>query len=121
MKSVQPRNGLVIIRLIEEKETKTASGIIISAQNAMITQEAEIVAVGRGVLTESGKHGGTDDLRPGMRVLVKAGQRMRDGGGMTQEMRLAEMFGDDSGKYTMINQLDVLGIISNHAPELKMS
>lgn len=123
MAMIKPRNGLLIIRVIpNDAEIKTKAGIVLPrGQRGHIFEMAEIVAVGRGVLLDAGGHGGTDDLKPGMKVLVKTGVR-QDIGQEAFSMLSFEVPG--GGKISLCNQLDVLAIVDPEevpAPALKLT
>lgn len=103
---VTPRNSLVLIRPMERKEQRQASGIIIPTLKNVEFELAEVVAVGRGY-TEQGAYQGTDDLKPGMLVMYKAGA-------MTQQMGMVpNTIGllDEGEKTALINQHDIYAII----------
>jgi co-chaperonin GroES (HSP10) len=106
--NIQPRNGLVLIRLIKQKEErKTSSGIVIPTHSGTMMDKAEILAVGRGIW-DYGKHAQTDDLQPGMLVLIKAGTRGQNVG---EQMRSHLGMTVDGEDVSLINQMDVLAIV----------
>lgn len=124
---LRPRNGLVTIRILPKPKT-TAQGIILPEGGlGMMFEIAEVVAVGPGVLLDSpaknphfdyfeGVHGGTDDLKPGMRVLVKTGeaQPIQRGPGIMGRQEMKSMLDFDDGSEEglgLINQSDILAIV----------
>lgn len=106
-----PRNGLVTITPIEDKETKTKTGIILPASLRQLFEVARVVAVGRGVF-DFGNHVATDDLKPGMLVLVKSGSRMS----MEAIGRSIVDLTDGDKKIGLCNQSDILAIIDEETP-----
>lgn len=111
MKTLTPRNGLVLVRIPEEKEARTKSGIILPAVMGTTFAMAEIVSIGRGIL-DVGGHYGTDDLKPGMLVLIKSGQQMAIGERVQTMITLEKTGGKDSDKTFLLNQHDILAIVS---------
>lgn len=104
--SVIPRNGLVVIEVIEAKEARTKHGIVLPAvTTGNIFEIARVIAVGRG-FPDAGKHVGTDDLKPGMLVLIKSGSRHE------MQAALSRLEFDVGGKKTsLLNQQDILSIV----------
>lgn len=112
MQSVTPRNGLVLVKILDKKERKTASGIIVPNGMATTFEMAEIVKVGRGIL-DVGIHVGTDDLHPGQIVLIKSGQQVDMGVHAKSTLPLTS---EDGSKVFMLNQIDILLILSEPTP-----
>lgn len=66
---IQPRNHLVVVKLIEQVQ-KTVGKLVIPTNGEKYC-EAEIVAVGPGTIAAEGGRSETHDLKPGQRVLVR--------------------------------------------------
>ncbi len=114
---IQPRNGLVLLQIMDEKEGKTSSGIIIPKDKNIVFKVGLVLAVGPGVW-DAGKQCATGDLAVGMRVLVKAammvGQNQLGG---VQMGDLFPSFGTSQGKVGLVNQQDIVGIIDGTPDE----
>lgn len=114
MLTLRPRMGLCLIRLIEQKETKTNAGIIVPNSEGAMWQEAELLAVGPGIPNEHGVPYGTDDLKVGMRVLVKSGGQM---GGMQTRL---PVFASGGQNISMVNYQDIHMVLDG-SPDLKIT
>lgn len=66
---IQPRNHLVVCKLIEQAEKQV--GKIVIPSNGEKYCEAEVVAVGPGTIAAEGGRSETHDLKPGQRVLIR--------------------------------------------------
>ena len=66
---IQPRNHLVVVKLIEQAEKQV--GKIVIPANGEKYCEAEVVAVGPGTVAAEGGRSETFDLKPGQRVLIR--------------------------------------------------
>lgn len=108
---VTPRNGLILISVIEDRESKTAAGIIIPSEIKQMFELARVEKVGRGVF-DFGKHVATDDLTPGMLVLVKTDSRVA----VDAVGRSALDLKDGDRKVSLVNQSDILAIIEEMPP-----
>ena len=73
---IQPRNTLVVLRLIEQKEKKV--GKITLPTGNVFYCEAEVVAVGPGTVGAAGGRSETFDLSVGQLVYVKHKQPERN-------------------------------------------
>lgn len=115
---IQPRNGLVVIRPVPEKEQKSASGIIIPKTAGMTFEFAEVLAVGPGVALEAGhgQRGGCDDLKPGMFVLIKSGVQGRELGQRMNNYVTLEGAEDGGKNLHLINQSDILAVVDRLPP-----
>lgn len=111
MSKILPRNGLVLVKFLEEPpERKTTAGIIIPKSNSAgshIFDRAEVLEVGRGIF-DAGVHAHTDDLKPGMIVLVKSGQR---GGSIGQIANNFVEMSLDGAEVGLLNQADIFCIL----------
>jgi len=74
---IQPRNTLVVLRLIEKAEYRV--GAITVPANSECYTEAEVIAVGPGTVAADGGRSETFDLRPGQRVWVKHKKKLSNG------------------------------------------
>jgi chaperonin GroES len=94
--NVRPLADRILVRRIEEQETKRG-GIIIPDTAKEKPQEGEVIAVGPGRLTEDGKRIAPD---------VKAGDRVLIGKYSGTDVRI------DGTEYTIIREDDVLGVLA---------
>jgi chaperonin GroES len=92
---IQPLGDRVLVKPVEQKETKR-SGIIIPDTAKEKPQEGEVVACGKGKVTEEGKTLPMD---------VKAGDRILYGKYSGSEVKL------DDQEYLIMHQDDILGIL----------
>lgn len=104
---LQPRNGMCFVRIQEQRETKTATGIVVPASQGTMFDTAVLLAVGPGIW-DFGHQIGTSDLKVGDTVLIKSGMR---GGAIGEQMRTLAEFDMDGGKVCLINQQDILAVI----------
>jgi len=93
---VRPLHDRVLVRRVDE-ETKTAGGIIIPDTAKEKPQRGEIVATGKGRVTEDGKITPLD---------VKVGDRVLFGKYSGTELKL------NGGEYLMMKEEDILGIMN---------
>ena len=94
--NVKPLADRVLVRRIEEQETKRG-GIIIPDTAKEMPQEGEIVAVGPGRMTEEGKR---------IAMEVKKGDRVLIGKYSGTEVKI------DGTEYVILREDDVLGILA---------
>ena len=92
---IQPLGDRVLVKPIESKETKRG-GLIIPDSAKEKPQEGEVVACGKGKLTEDGK------ILP---MDVKAGDRILYGKYSGNEIRI------DDIEHLIMHQDDILGIL----------
>jgi chaperonin GroES len=92
---VQPLHDNILVKRLEEKESKKG-GIIIPDTAKEKPQEGEVVAVGPGKLTEDGKRLAMD---------VKVGNKILFSKYSWNEVRL------DDEEYLIMKESEVLGII----------
>ncbi|HAM34986.1 MAG TPA: co-chaperone GroES [Elusimicrobia bacterium] len=92
---IQPLGDRVMVKPVEQKETKRG-GIIIPDTAKEKPQEGEIVAAGKGKMTEDGK------LLP---MDVKPGDRILYGKYSGNEIKI------DDVEYLIMHQDDILGIL----------
>ncbi|HKQ58083.1 MAG TPA: co-chaperone GroES [Candidatus Eisenbacteria bacterium] len=94
--NVKPLADRILVRRIEEQETKKG-GIIIPDTAKEKPQEGEIVAVGPGRLTEEGKR---------IAMEVKKGDRVLIGKYSGTDVKI------DGTEYVILREDDVLGILA---------
>ena len=94
--NVKPLADRILVRRIEEQETKRG-GIIIPDTAKEKPQEGEVVAVGPGRMTEEGKR---------IAMEVKKGDRILIGNYSGTEVKI------DGTEYVILREDDVLGILA---------
>jgi chaperonin GroES len=92
---IRPLRDRVLVRRIEEAEQKVG-GIIVPDSAKEKPQEAEVVAVGRGRVTDEGKQ---------IPMTLKAGDRVLIGKWSGTEVNV------DSEEYLILKEEDVLGVL----------
>ena len=95
--SVRPLHDRILVRRTQEEE-KTAGGLFIPDTAKEKPQRGEIVAAGKGRVTEDGK------VLP---LEVKTGDKVLFGKYAGTELKL------DGHEYLMMREEDILGIINN--------
>jgi chaperonin GroES len=95
--TVRPLHDRILIKRIDEKET-VRGGIIIPDTAKEKSQEAEVIAVGKGKKTEDGKVIPLD---------VKAGDRILFGKYSGTEIKV------DDHDYVIIREDEVLGVVES--------
>lgn len=95
--NVRPLADRILVRRIEEQETKRG-GIIIPDTAKEKPQEGEVVAVGPGRMTEEGKR---------VAMEVKKGDRVLIGKYSGTDVKI------DGTEYVILREDDVLGILSS--------
>ena len=93
--NIRPLHDRIIVERLEE-ETKTAGGLIIPDTAKEKPQRGQIVAVGKGKVTEDGKVLGMD---------VKIGDKILFGKYAGTEIKI------DGKEFLMMREDDVLGVI----------
>ena len=94
--NVRPLADRMLVRRIEEQETKRG-GIIIPDTAKEKPQEGEVIAVGPGRMTEDGKRIAMD---------VKKGDRILIGKYSGTDVKI------DGTEYTILREEDVLGVLA---------
>jgi len=94
--NVRPLHDRVLVRRMAEEE-KTAGGIIIPDTAKEKPQRGEVVATGKGRITEDGKT---------LPLEVKVGDKVLFSKYSGTELKL------DGKEYLMINENDVLGVLN---------
>ncbi len=94
--NVRPLHDRILVRRMAEEE-KTAGGIIIPDTAKEKPQRGEVVATGKGRITEDGKT---------LPLEVKVGDKVLFGKYSGTELKL------DGKEYLMINENDVLGVLN---------
>lgn len=94
---LRPLHDRVLVRRLEDKETMRG-GIIIPDSAKEKPQQAEVVAVGNGKLTEDGNR---------MAVDLKAGDRILFGKYSGSEIRI------DGEDYLVLREDEILGVLGN--------
>ena len=97
--NVKPLADRILVRRIEEQETKRG-GIIIPDTAKEKPQEAEIVAVGPGRMNEEGKR---------IAMEVKKGDRVLIGKYSGTDVKI------DGTEYVILREDDVLGVLAGEA------
>jgi chaperonin GroES len=97
--NVKPLADRILVRRIEEQETKRG-GIIIPDTAKEKPQEAEIVAVGPGRMNEEGKR---------IAMEVKKGDRVLIGKYTGTDVKI------DGVEYVILREDDVLGVLADSA------
>lgn len=77
---IQPRNTLVLVRLIQQGQRNV--GAIAVLTNNDRASEAEVLAVGPGNISADGGRSETHDLKVGQRVLILHKEPAAGGGGL---------------------------------------
>ncbi len=95
MKKIRPLQDRILVKRLEEKETKKG-GIIIPDTAKEKPQEGEVIAVGPGKVTDDGKR------QP---MEVKAGDKILFGKYSGSEVKL------EDEEYLIMREEDVLGIL----------
>lgn len=93
--NIRPLHDRIIVERLEE-ETKTAAGIIIPDSAKEKPQQGNVIAVGKGKVTEDGK------ILP---LDVKVGDRVLFGKYAGSDIKL------DGKEYLMMREDDVLGVV----------
>lgn len=93
---VRPLHDRILVKRVEE-ESKTAGGIIIPDTAKEKPQQGEVVATGKGRITEDGK---------ALPLEVKVGDKILFSKYSGTELKL------DGTEYLMMREEDVLGIIN---------
>jgi len=94
---LRPLHDRVLVRRLEEQETKRG-GIIIPDSAKEKPQQAEVVAVGNGKLLENGERAALE---------VKAGDRILFGKYSGSDIKL------DGQEYLILREDEILGVIAN--------
>ena len=95
--NVRPLADRILVRRIEEQETKRG-GIIIPDTAKEKPQEGEVIAVGTGKVNDDGKKTALD---------IKAGDRVLFGKYSGSEVKL------DGEEYIIMKEEDVLGVLGS--------
>jgi co-chaperonin GroES (HSP10) len=106
---IQPRNHLVVVKLIEQAQKQV--GKIVIPTNAEKYTEAEVVAVGPGTVAAEGGRPETHDLKPGQRVLVRHKEDRVGPAGQYLELAGIPYRVDDQ-TYHVFPQERIVGIIA---------
>ncbi|KKL20797.1 hypothetical protein LCGC14_2451870 [marine sediment metagenome] len=106
---ITPRNALVTVRMFEPRKDTKIGGIYIPSTHGAQFKMAEVVEVGRGT-PEYNALVGTDDLRAGQTVLVKAGQQIDIGQSVQSYVEIQDGEGND---LALMNQHDIMAIIGD--------
>jgi chaperonin GroES len=93
--SVRPLHDRILVRRMAEEE-KTAGGLFIPDTAKEKPQKGEIIATGKGRITEDGKT---------LPLEVKAGDRVLFGKYSGTELKI------DGNEYLMMREEDILGIV----------
>ncbi len=94
--TLRPLHDRVLVRIIEEKET-IRGGIIIPDTAKEKPQQAEVIAVGKGKMLESGER---------TPIALKAGERILFGKYSGSEIKV------DGEEYLILREDEILGVFS---------
>ncbi len=95
--NIRPLYDRIVVKRIDEQETKTASGLIIPDSAKEKPQEGEVVATGKGKRLEDGKVVPLD---------VQVGDRILFGKYSGSEIKI------DGTEYMIMREDEVLGVLS---------
>ena len=119
MSRVIPRNTLVTVVEIKNKEKKTEHGVVLPTSISNEYREAEIVEVGAGCNSPAAQAESIDDLKSGDRVLVKLNQRSRGPAGGVGFAPIGLAFKDDAGRdLVLLEQTNIVAILESPKPAL---
>jgi|GEM_PF-2849928 len=107
---IQPRNTLVVVKLITAAERKV--GAITVPTNQECYTEAEVIAVGPGNVSAEGGRSETFDLMPGQRVWVKHKKKIRVGANASTFEDEGLPYRDGEELYHCFEQSSIIGILS---------
>ena len=109
---MEPRNTLVTVVEIEQKESITAGGLIQPAAHNPEYKPCKIIKVGPGQLNHKDEISPMLDLKPGQLVLVKLAVQRRIDQNTAGLERIGVDFKDSSGKdLKLVEQSSIVGII----------
>ncbi len=94
--TLRPLHDRILVRIIEEKET-ARGGIIIPDTAKEKPQQAEVVAVGKGKMLDSGERAP---------ITLKAGERILFGKYSGSEIKV------DGEEYLILREDEILGVLS---------
>jgi len=113
---IQPRNTLVVLKLIEKAERKIGK-ISVPTNNDCYT-EAEVIAVGPGTISAAGGQSETHDLKKGQRVWVKHKKKVSRGQGAIGELFDEGLpYQDGDIGYLCVEQSSIVGILAEPSPD----
>lgn len=114
MKILNPRNTLVTLVEIKDKDKKTSAGIIVPGSSSSEYKLCEVIAVGPGCTSEASRQEGLDDLVPGQTVLVKLSARVRT----ATQQGLAPIgleYKDQSGRdLKLVEQTNIVAVVEDN-------
>ncbi len=102
--NIRPLYDRIVVKRIDEQESKTASGLFIPDSAKEKPQEGEVVAVGKGKRLEDGKVVPLD---------VQVGGRILFGKYSGSEIKL------DGNEFMIMREDEVLGILNGTASKAK--
>lgn len=107
---LKPRNHLVTIKRLRG-EAKTGAGVIMPEGYGSFDL-AEVVDVGAGsaAMVDSSRCGDTDDLRPGMIVIVKTAHKVQSANGQSGKAEHTLPFTVNGEKVELVQQQDIMAI-----------
>lgn len=114
MKILKPRNTLVTLVEIKDRDKKTAAGIIVPGSNASEYKLCEIVEVGPGCNSQAAVGEGLDDLKPGDTVLVKLSARVRGPQGQQGLASIGLDYKDESNRdIKLVEQTNIVARVED--------
>lgn len=102
---IQPRNTLVVIRIIDQPSRRVGS-ITVPTNNELYT-EADILAIGPGNVSANGGRSETFDLAVGQRVWLQHKQKTQRG--LTDT---AIVYQSENEKFHIVEQTAILAILA---------
>ena len=102
--NIRPLHDRVVVKRIEETESKSAGGLIIPDSAKEKPQEGEVVAVGKGKRADDGKLIAPD---------VAAGDRILFGKYSGSEIKI------DGTEYLIMREDEILGVLENASKKAK--
>ena len=110
---MKPRNSLVTVAPIKDEERKVGN-IVVPQHTSKQYQQAEVVAVGPGVLSAEDSVNLCGDLKPGQVVLVQVASRRSGPGGVASLEPIGLDYKTDDGRdLVLVEQSQVVGIIQD--------
>lgn len=110
----QPRNTLVLVRLIKKSEEKVGQ-IVVKTENDQFS-EAEVMGIGPDCIAAAGGQSSTHDLKVGQRVLVQSQTIQPGPGGLprkrSQGLELKESETGGQKDLFLFEQTNVMAILA---------
>lgn len=118
---MQPRNTLVTVAPIKNEEKKVGN-IVVPQQTGQQYQQAEVIAVGPGMVASDNERSQCADLKPGQVVLVQvASRRPGPAGGSTLESIGLDYKTDDGRDLVLVEQSQIVGILQQPGEDIRQA